>query len=93
MKRAVGSRELKTRLGTYLQQVRAGAALTVTERGIPVATLQPIPPAELSLDDRLARLRREGIVSGRGCPLAPFEPIECLQSASQAISKDREDRF
>ena len=39
---AVGVRELKTRLGSYLRQVRAGRTLTVTDRGVPVATIAPV---------------------------------------------------
>jgi len=41
-RRQVGARELKTRLGTYLRQVRRGATLVVTERGEPVAELRRI---------------------------------------------------
>ena len=40
MRKTVGSRELKTRLGTYLRQVREGMTLVVTERGLPVAELR-----------------------------------------------------
>ena len=38
----VGARELKTRLGTYLQRVREGRTLVVTDRGEPVAELRPL---------------------------------------------------
>jgi len=38
----VGSRELKNRLGYYLQIVRNGARLLITDRGRPVAELSPI---------------------------------------------------
>lgn len=41
-KTAVGSRELKTRLGTYLRQVQKGQILVITDRGRPVAELKPI---------------------------------------------------
>ena len=40
--RAVGVRELKTRLGTYLRQVRQGVRIVVTDRGEPVAELRPL---------------------------------------------------
>src|SRR5688572_7896540 len=39
----VGARELKTRLGSYLQRVREGRTLVVTDRGQPVAELRPVP--------------------------------------------------
>jgi prevent-host-death family protein len=39
---AVGIRDLKNRLSHHLKRVRAGARLTVTERGRPIATLAPV---------------------------------------------------
>jgi prevent-host-death family protein len=39
---AVGVRDLKNRLSHHLKRVRAGARLTVTERGKPIATLVPV---------------------------------------------------
>jgi prevent-host-death family protein len=38
----VGVRDLKNRLSHHLKRVRAGARLTVTERGKPIATLSPV---------------------------------------------------
>jgi prevent-host-death family protein len=42
MMNAVGVRDLKNRLSYHLKRVRAGAHLTVTERGKPIATLSPV---------------------------------------------------
>ena len=39
---AVGVRDLKNRLSHHLKRVRAGARLTVTERGKPIAMLAPV---------------------------------------------------
>ena len=39
---AVGVRDLKNRLSHHLKRVRAGASLTVTEHGRPIATLVPV---------------------------------------------------
>ena len=39
---AVGIRDLKNRLSHHLKRVQAGARLTVTERGKPIATLAPV---------------------------------------------------
>jgi prevent-host-death family protein len=41
----VGARELKTRLGGYLQKVRQGRTLVITDRGEPVAELRPLHAA------------------------------------------------
>jgi prevent-host-death family protein len=92
---SVGSRELKTRLGTYLRQVRDGATLIVTDRGRPVAELRPLERYQGGAEARLRELAALGVVSGgvgERVPLAPFEPIRGA-SLSQAIIEDREDRF
>ena len=58
----VGVRELKTRLGGYLQQVRQGRTLIVTDRGEPVAELRPLPGLGAA-DERLERLKSVGAVT------------------------------
>lgn len=96
-KRTVGSRELKTRLGSYLQQVRNGATLVVTDRGRPVAELRPLSLDGEGLDDRLYQLAARGVIStevGEHRRLASFEPVQSQGgSLSEAIREDREDRF
>ena len=39
----VGVRELRQNLSVYLDRVKAGEELTVTERGVPVARLTQLP--------------------------------------------------
>lgn len=39
---SVGVRELKAHLSRHLRRVRAGARLLVTERGRPIATIDPV---------------------------------------------------
>ena len=46
LEKAVGVRELKTRLGSYLREVRRGQVIVVTDRGEPVAELRPIAAAK-----------------------------------------------
>jgi len=88
----VGARELKTRLGAYLQQVRRGRTLVVTDRGQPVAELKPLPGRPTNEDAKLERLKALGAVTRR--PLAPFRPIRARDRrlVSDAIIADREDR-
>jgi prevent-host-death family protein len=45
----VGIRDLKTHLSRHLKRVRSGVRLLVTERGRPVATIQPVA-APLDVD-------------------------------------------
>lgn len=97
MTTTIGSRELKTRLGSYLRRVREGATLIVTDRGEPVAELRPIDPATLTLDTRIRKLVAAGVLAQEvreGGPLPPFKPIVSRGgSVSAAVIEDREDRF
>jgi prevent-host-death family protein len=52
----VGVRELRQNLSIYLDRVKLGEVLTVTEHGLDVALLRPLPPAS----DIVARLVAEG---------------------------------
>ena len=92
---SVGSRELKTRLGTYLQRVRGGQSFVVTDRGEPVAELRPMGYGA-STTAKLARLALKGYVTRqRSGALAVFTPVRVRKgaSAAHALSEDREDRF
>lgn len=95
MTRAVGARELKTRLGSYLREVRRGRTIVVTDRGEPVAELRPIVLAETGDTARLDRLVALGRLSRVSkMPLSPFRPIRRKGSSlSSAIVEGREDRF
>ena len=95
MSKAVGVRELKTRLGRYLRAVRQGQTIVVTDRGEPVAELRPIVLAKSSKGTELDRLVALGRLTRKSEPsLAPFRPIKRKGSAvSDALIEDREDRF
>lgn len=54
----VGIRELKNGLSKYIDRVRAGAEVIVTDRGRPVARLSPVDAS----DERLADLVAAGAV-------------------------------
>ena len=61
-----GVAELKAGLSRYLERVKAGQEILVTDRGRPVARLVPIA-AELRRGSRRERLVREGLLlPGRG---------------------------
>ncbi len=95
MAKAVGSRELKTRLGSYLRLVRAGRTFVVTDRGRPVAELRPL---SRSKDDRralLEELEARGVITlPRGGPLRRIRPAVVQgRPLSETLLEDREDRF
>jgi prevent-host-death family protein len=89
----IGSRELKTRLGRYLRQVREGKTLVITDRGEPVAELKPLPRAG-DQHGALQRLQTLGSVTRQeDRRLAPFRPVHPRgRSVSDAIVEDRDDR-
>lgn len=90
----VGSRELKTRLGTYLRRVREGRTLVVTDRGEPIAELRPLT-SDASLPAVLSKLAGKGVVTlPTRAATSTFRPIRSRGAAvSDAVLKDREDRF
>lgn len=62
MKRATIS-ETKNQLSALLDRVRHGESVLVTDRGRPVARLEPIAGADAGSDEaRLARLERAGVI-------------------------------
>jgi len=54
-------RELRQNLSVYLDRVKSGETLEVTEHGRPVARLGPNPPPKLSILDQM-------IADGRATP-------------------------
>ena len=53
--------ELKARLSEYLNRVKAGEEILVTDRSVPVARLVPVKPATLG-NDGLRELERQGLI-------------------------------
>ncbi|GJL67092.1 MAG: hypothetical protein NPIRA05_20630 [Nitrospirales bacterium] len=90
---AIGVRELKNRLTHYLHLIKKGEEVIVTERGVPIALLQPITKAAQATS-REARLSR---LSALGMATLPQKPTrKRLKTvtpsgppASQAILEER----
>ncbi len=95
MKKTVGARELKTRLGSYIHQVRNGACFVVTERGQPVAELRPLDIEGSGEEASLNKLVSLGILSRSSThAIKPFKPIRGKRKGlTQAILEDRKDRL
>jgi len=53
--------ELKARLSEYLNQVKAGMEVLITDRGKPVARLAPIPRSK-DLKESLVRMEKQGLI-------------------------------
>lgn len=90
---AVGVKELKNRLTHYLRRTKQGEEVIVTERGKPIALLQPIRHAvqPVSREARLAKLAAQGLIT---LPTRKFRkrirPVKVSgPPVSQAILEDR----
>jgi len=60
----VGAYQAKTHLSELLEKVEAGAEITITKHGAPVARLVPVKK-EASLEERLAAIQRIRRLAGR----------------------------
>ncbi|HLW81189.1 MAG TPA: type II toxin-antitoxin system prevent-host-death family antitoxin [Candidatus Acidoferrales bacterium] len=89
----VGSRELKNRLGKYLQHVKKGRTIVITDRGKPFAKIVPAEDQAKhtpSIEDILLQLESEGHLKLATEPLRPRKPIYAKgKPASQMIIEDR----
>lgn len=59
METTVGIRDLKARLSEYIQRVKSGQSIVITEHGKPVGRILPVA---MSLEDRLEMLRKAGLI-------------------------------
>jgi prevent-host-death family protein len=83
----VGIRELKNRLSMYLDRVRRGEIIVVTDRGRPVARI-----IAAAIPEDIARLIAEGKVTWSGRSVTPASRAIRLTPGpplSQYISEDR----
>jgi len=92
-KRLVGVRELRQNLSVYLDRVKDGESLQVTEFGRVVALLTPLPAEKLSPFERMVREGRATAPKGslqdrpRPKPAPPGTP-----SSEEMLAWDREER-
>jgi len=91
----VGVRELRQNLSVYLARVIAGERFEVTDRGLVVAMLIPVPPAatlaeRLIADGRAIPATRDG----RGLPpLRGKIPADLGKRLQRALQESRADRL
>lgn len=84
---SVGIRELRNHLSQYLEQVKAGAAITVTEHGRVIATIVP-----MAFSRHMLKLAAEGKVRLPTLPpgrAADFPKIEVEGGLSDLLREVR----
>ncbi len=84
----VGIRDLKNRLPHYLESAKKGDAITITDRGVPVAVLHNLDQIEEKAgpEERLAYPARQGFLTlSRQEPA--FAPVERAQVKGEPVSR------
>jgi antitoxin (DNA-binding transcriptional repressor) of toxin-antitoxin stability system len=92
--KSISVSQLKARLSQQLRRVKAGETVLITERGRPIAMMNPLPPEIMS--EELAELVEAGLVRPSSEPLAPGywdeeRPADPEGSVRQAIIDEREE--
>lgn len=96
MRHEVGIRDLRDSLSRWIEKVKAGDQVVVTDHGRPVAMLSPVPveaPAR-TVEEHLARLEAKGqLIRGTGEAWRPTKPLHVPGiDIPGAIDEDREER-
>jgi len=95
---SIGVRELRQNASKYLERVKQGESIEVTERGVPIAVIGPVPVVKKS---RVQELIDEGLMTpGRGDlaeilarPPIAIDPSYDGPSLAQILDEQREDRL
>jgi prevent-host-death family protein len=95
----IGVRELRQNASKYLDRVKRGESIEVTERGVPIAVIGPLPTAQRS---RVQELMDEGLMTpGRGDfaawlaanPPTPIDPEHTGPSIADLLDEQRGERL
>lgn len=93
----VGIREFRSHMGAYMDRVKCGETIVLTERGKPVGRITPEPaelPKDATVEDKIWAMVRAGKASWNGKRLAlPRTRIKARNgfSLSDLILQEREE--
>lgn len=76
MEISVGVRELKAQLSVYLQKVKAGETIIITEHGKPIGRLTPLPKTK---EERIQAAIDAGLISWSGRKFEPLPDSELIE--------------
>jgi prevent-host-death family protein len=89
----IGVRELRQNASVYLRRVQAGETIEITDRGVAIAILAPVPRPLTKLDQLIA----EGKATPATGDLLELKPIRLKNKpagwASRELQRQRADRF
>jgi len=85
-----GIREIKKSLSLYLRKVKKGEAITITERGIPVAKLVPF---RSNIPESAVKMVEEGLAFWKGSKPDQIIPVRKTNikavELSELVNEDR----
>lgn len=87
----IGIREFKTQLSRYLQRVKDGESLTITERGTPIGRI--VPTGGNDLRSQLQGMVAAGLCAWNGERYVPGEPVAInrgVQTLADLIVEERD---
>jgi prevent-host-death family protein len=98
--KTVNIAELKNRLSSYIQEVRAGEEIVVRDRNLPVAKLVPLGPTDVSAEELALvasgelQLPTEKLNERAFWSIGADNPVTgpAMAAVLRAISDDREER-
>lgn len=82
--------EAKAHLSAIIRRVREGGRVVITVHGKPAAEIRPIESGEETLEERFARMEREGTLTRARGPRRPFEKIADRPGALQRFLDERD---
>ncbi|HYG62753.1 MAG TPA: type II toxin-antitoxin system prevent-host-death family antitoxin [Thermoanaerobaculia bacterium] len=85
----VGIRQLKEQLSHYVEQVKTGDTVLITEKGKPVGRIVPVAP---SIRERLEQLAEANLPAWSGKKLGPQAPVVPSGGAKTVADLLLEDR-
>ena len=90
---SIGVRELRQNASKYLDRVKKGESIEVTERGVPIAVLGPVPVKKVSLLDRLIAEGRATAPTGNLMDIVPIpaDPDYDGPTSTEILIQMRED--
>ena len=89
MPTTAGIRELKTHLSQYLQRVKEGETVVITDRGRPIGQ---IVPYQQTSEARLEQLQASGLIAWSGQRLSLQAPVVSAGGDRTVAELLREDR-
>lgn len=93
MRRTIGVRDAKANLSRLLAEVKHGVEWIITDRGVPVAKLGPIPEEERTLEQRLAWLEERGLLEKPPTDQRRFPPpLPIPENLAQRWLQEGRDR-